>query len=140
LPNSIDSSSPAATRALAAEFAASLGPGDVVALTGDLGTGKTVFARGVITALCGPSVQFQGSPSFAIVQEYEGPCFPVYHFDFYRLKHARELLHIGWDEYLGGHAVCLVEWADRFPELLPPNTRHVSIHAPDAETRVIEMD
>jgi tRNA threonylcarbamoyladenosine biosynthesis protein TsaE len=109
-------------------------------LVGELGTGKTVFARAVVAALTGADDVFQGSPTFALVQEYRAAQFPVYHFDFYRIERAAELLAIGWDEYTDGHAVCLVEWADRFPELLPPNARRVAFSAPSQSTRIIALD
>lgn len=104
------------------EVASSLQPGAVVALTGGLGAGKTHVAKGVAAGL-----GFQGvvtSPTFALVHEYREPDqrLALWHFDFYRLNSAEEVLALGWDEYLESGGVCLVEWADLFPALLPPGT------------------
>lgn len=104
------------------EVASSLRPGAVVALTGGLGAGKTHVAKGVAAGL-----GFQGvvtSPTFALVHEYQEPGqkLPLWHFDFYRLNSADEVLALGWDEYLESGGVCLVEWADLFPALLPTGT------------------
>jgi len=127
----VETRSPEETRRLAAEFAARLKPGDIVALTGPLGSGKTVFAKGVVEELHGAVKNFQGSPTFALVQEYAAPLssssIPVYHFDFYRIKHAEEIYQIGWDEYLTSGGICLVEWADRFPEVMPRHTRWIRL-------------
>ncbi len=122
-PFHLETHSVRATHAAAARFAATLQPGDVVALTGPLGSGKTCFARGIIAALAHNPDQFQGSPSFAIVQEYASPIATLCHFDFYRINRAEELDAIGWDEYCSPDRICLIEWADRFPEMLPPHSR-----------------
>ena len=129
--------SPQETLDAARAFAATIQSGDVIALCGPLGAGKTLFARGVIAALQGGLDTFQGSPTFALVQEYPTAAFPMYHFDFYRIKNARELFDIGWDEYCSGRTVCLVEWAERFPEVLPEHTRWVTFEIAGDEQRVI---
>jgi tRNA threonylcarbamoyladenosine biosynthesis protein TsaE len=100
------------TLALAAEFAATLRAGDVVALRGPLGAGKTLFSRGVARALGheGPV----SSPSYALVHEYEGR-LPIYHMDLYRLAPGSDWEEIGLDHYLDGRGVCLVEWPERLP-------------------------
>ncbi|MCX7847830.1 MAG: tRNA (adenosine(37)-N6)-threonylcarbamoyltransferase complex ATPase subunit type 1 TsaE [bacterium] len=118
LPN-LETRSPRATQRAAMRFALSLHPGDVIALSGPLGSGKTCFARGIIAALASNPDQFQGSPSFALVQEYPSPLATLCHFDFYRINSPEELLAIGWYDYLSPRHICLVEWADRFPHLLP---------------------
>ena len=140
--NKIISSSELETRNAAADFAEKLQPGDVVALTGPLGTGKTCFARGIITALHGEKELFHGSPTFAIVQEYADATknIPIFHFDFYRIKKAEELLNIGWQEYYSGGGICLVEWANLFPEVMPSNTKWVKFSAKDENTREIEFE
>jgi tRNA threonylcarbamoyladenosine biosynthesis protein TsaE len=107
------------TRKTGAKIAATASPGDVFALIGELGTGKTEFVRGFVEALCGPaSVR---SPTFSIVNIHESPEFPVYHFDFYRLKNKEDLTEIGFYEYARSDGVVLVEWADMFPDVLPEN-------------------
>ncbi len=140
--NKIISSSELETRNAAANFTEKLQPGDVVALTGTLGTGTTCFARGIITALHGVKELFHGSPTFAIVQEYadDSEKVPIYHFDFYRIKQAEELLNIGWQEYYSGEGICLVEWANLFPEVMPSNTKWVKFSAKDETTREIEFE
>jgi tRNA threonylcarbamoyladenosine biosynthesis protein TsaE len=140
LPTSVETFSADETQSLAVEFADNLAPGDVIALVGELGSGKTVFARGVITALANANAVFHGSPTFALVQEYDTGLFPLYHFDFYRIAHASELYAIGWEDYLANQGVIMVEWADRFPELLPPDTRYVEFEVRDADTRVITIE
>jgi tRNA threonylcarbamoyladenosine biosynthesis protein TsaE len=96
-------------------------PGQVLALVGDLGAGKTQLTKGITAGLgCVAPVS---SPTFALVQEYIGGRLPVYHFDLYRLESAGELWNIGWDDYLEGNGICIVEWADKFPQALPQSAR-----------------
>lgn len=107
--------------ALGRELAAEVRAGEVLALVGRLGAGKTHFAKGLAQGL-----GYQGevtSPTFTLVHEYRGGELPVFHLDFYRLESGAELLGIGWDELLDEPGVILVEWADRFPEWLPVGTR-----------------
>ncbi len=101
-------------------FAARLRPGDVVALSGGLGAGKTHFTKGIVRGLsCGAEVT---SPTFSLVHEYRGGRLPVFHFDFYRMQSEAEILAMGWDDYLESDGVCVVEWASLFPALLPLHT------------------
>lgn len=110
-------------------FSGSLESGDVVALVGDLGAGKTHFSKGVVSGL-GAEADVT-SPTFSLVHEYPGGRLPVFHFDFYRIDSPDELIRLGWDEYLDEDGVILVEWADKFPELLPEGSiqLHFSIEA-----------
>ncbi len=101
--------------------AARLRRGDVLALCGDLGAGKTHFVKGVAAGI-GADASVT-SPTFTLIHEYLGGRLPVYHFDFYRLEDEDEAIKIGLDEYLDGDGICLIEWADKFPGLLPPHTR-----------------
>lgn len=101
-------------------FSGSLGSGDVVALVGDLGAGKTHFSKGIVSGLGTDSTVT--SPTFSLVHEYLEGRLPVFHFDFYRIDTSDELIRLGWDEYLDENGVILVEWADKFPELLPEGT------------------
>ena len=121
------SSSVEETRAAGAQAAHRSQPGDVWALVGDLGCGKTEFVRGFTTVLTTPGII--RSPTFTILNIYETPVFPIYHFDFYRLKSSEELFEIGFNEYLHGSGVCIIEWADMFPEVLPAYSR--TIHFSD---------
>jgi tRNA threonylcarbamoyladenosine biosynthesis protein TsaE len=110
------SRSPQETRRLGALLGEVLGPGDVVALEGDLGAGKTVFAQGMGSGLGVPDEIT--SPTFTLIHEYLGRA-PFYHVDLYRLSGEREAGVIGLEEYLGGDGVAAVEWSGRAPGLLP---------------------
>ena len=122
----IEAPDEAATLAFAAGQAAWLEPGDFVALTGDLGAGKTTFARALIRALAETPDLEAPSPTFTLMQIYDAPRGPVVHADFYRLKSAVELENLGWEEAVSA-AIAIVEWAERFPEALPPNRLEVDI-------------
>lgn len=106
--------------ALGETLGAKLRPGMVLALVGGLGAGKTHLAKGVARGAGYPGEVT--SPTFSLVHEYRGGRLPLFHFDLYRLKSADELLSIGWDEFFDEPGVLIVEWADLFPELLPPTT------------------
>lgn len=97
------------TEALGEKLAPDFRPGDVVALYGDLGAGKTAFVRGMARGLKSPNRVT--SPTFTIVNEYEGE-IPLFHFDMYRLGGADELFGIGWDDYLARGGICVVEWSE----------------------------
>lgn len=118
-------------------FGARLKGGAVIAIDGDLGAGKTVFARGIAAALCveGHVV----SPSYTIINEYEGK-IPFYHFDLYRLNDADELLGIGFYDYLESAGVCAIEWASKFKDELPSTTIWVKINRIDETKREITID
>ncbi|MBO7650881.1 MAG: tRNA (adenosine(37)-N6)-threonylcarbamoyltransferase complex ATPase subunit type 1 TsaE [Lachnospiraceae bacterium] len=102
-----------------------LKPGTVVCLDGDLGVGKTVFVKGVAKGLGikEPVV----SPTFTILQEYREGRIPLYHFDVYRIEDPEEMYEIGFDDYLYGDGVCLIEWAKRVTELLPEDVLRITI-------------
>jgi tRNA threonylcarbamoyladenosine biosynthesis protein TsaE len=112
------------TRQAGARIAKTAQAGDVIALIGELGTGKTEFVRGFVEALCGPAAV--RSPTFSIVNIHDAPEFPIYHFDFYRLKKKEELLEIGFYEYVTGDGVTVIEWADMFPDVLPQGSQHIN--------------
>ena len=104
------------------ELAARARHGETWALVGDLGAGKTHFVKGVVQGAGVPEGNVT-SPTFTLVHEYTGGRLPVFHFDFYRLESAAETLALGLDEFLDGDGLTVIEWADKFPELLPPGTR-----------------
>jgi len=107
----------------AAQFAQSLKQGDIVALHGTLGTGKTVFSKGIIQALCHTNTDVP-SPTFTIVQSYDSEKGPLYHFDFYRLKSPEEGYEIGIeDAFTDG--ICLIEWPEKIGSLLPQ--KHIDV-------------
>jgi tRNA threonylcarbamoyladenosine biosynthesis protein TsaE len=108
---------PEAMENLGRQAADSATAGAVIALVGGLGAGKTHWAKGFVQGI-GSRAEVT-SPTFGLVHEYTGGRLPVFHFDFYRLSSAAELLAIGWDEYLEQGGVLLAEWGDKFPELLP---------------------
>lgn len=112
------------TRALAASIGALLEPGDVVALAGDLGSGKTTFVQGAAGPLgvTGPVV----SPTFTLVREYEGRV-PVTHVDVYRLDRLQDVLDLGFEDYLDGSSVVFVEWGDVIEGLLPESWMEVRL-------------
>jgi tRNA threonylcarbamoyladenosine biosynthesis protein TsaE len=130
------SESPEATTAAGERLGARLGPGDVVALTGELGAGKTCFVQGVVRGL-GVKVAAT-SPTFVLVNEYRGR-LPVHHVDAYRTQSLTELLDLGLEELIEGHGVTLVEWADRCDPLLPPRTIRVHIEGVGDEPRRITI-
>ncbi len=109
------------TRALGAELASLLQPGDVLALQGDLGAGKTCLIQGICQGLHVEDVV--NSPTFILVNEYYGRIaatqIPVYHFDLYRLADAAELVDLGLEDYIGAGGISLFEWAERGADLLP---------------------
>ncbi len=107
----------AATEALGARLAARLGPGDLVALYGQLGAGKTTFARGVIRALLGPDVETP-SPTYTLVQNYAAPGLEIVHADLYRLERADDVLELGLEDAFVTSAV-LVEWPERLGARMP---------------------
>ena len=109
---------------IAGNFARLLKPGDVVILTGNLGSGKTFFVRYAVKQFGIDSVS---SPTFAIVNEYDGS-MKIYHFDFYRIKNSAELFDIGFNDYLNdSEAVSFIEWGEMFPEMLPATRYEVDI-------------
>ncbi|MBS0660989.1 MAG: tRNA (adenosine(37)-N6)-threonylcarbamoyltransferase complex ATPase subunit type 1 TsaE [Verrucomicrobia bacterium] len=112
-------------------------PGTILALCGDLGAGKTHFVKGVCQGL-GADAEVT-SPTFTLLHEYRGGRLPVFHFDLYRLASAEEALGLGFDDYLEAGGVCVLEWADKFPELLPEGTRWFDFRlAPDGAREIVE--
>lgn len=118
-------STPEAMREFGEQLAKHLKAGDIIALVGDLGAGKTHITQGIAKAK-GYHEEVT-SPTFALVNEYIGGEIEVLHFDLYRMENAGELLQVGWEEYLERDAILVVEWADRFPELMPSGTHCVMI-------------
>lgn len=103
------------------QAAESARPGTVFALVGDLGAGKTHWTKGLAAGLgFGGDVT---SPTFSLAHEYRGGRLPVFHFDFYRIETVEELYAMGWDEFLDEEGIIVAEWAGKFPECLPADTR-----------------
>lgn len=117
--------SEAETAAFARDVANAVSPGDIIALTGDLGAGKTAFTKAVAAGL---GVEDNvNSPTFTIVHEYTNGRIPLYHFDVYRLSNIEEFYDIGAEEYLFGSGVCIIEWADKVSEAIPGNALLIHI-------------
>ena len=125
--DSFTSNSVEETIAFAREWSKSLVPNDVVALVGDLGAGKTHFVKGLLEAC--ESADEGTSPTFTLLHEYRTGRLPVFHFDFYRLQHVAEIEEIGFDDYVEEGGITVVEWADRFPQVLPERTRWLRLEA-----------
>lgn len=127
-------------RALAARLGRIASAGDVIALVGDLGAGKTVFVQGLAEGLGVPDEENVRSPTFSLVHVYQGGRLPLYHVDLYRLEHPEELVEIGLDDAYRDEAVVAVEWMDRFPhEAAPPEYLEVRIGIVSAEEREVTM-
>lgn len=124
------------TEQLGESLAEKLKPGDVIALYGNLGAGKTAFVRGLSKGL-GLTARVS-SPTFTIVNEYLGK-IPLFHFDMYRLKSADELFEIGWEDYLDRGGVCAVEWSENVEDAFPPEHIIVNIERTGDSTRTIEI-
>jgi tRNA threonylcarbamoyladenosine biosynthesis protein TsaE len=131
-----DSKSVEDTNRLAEQVARIVQPGDVLALKGDLGAGKTTFTQAFARAL---GVQERvNSPTFTLIKEYRGR-IPLYHMDLYRLNGEEEAAALGLEEYFDGEGVCIVEWADRLGEALPKDVVHITMEETSPHTRRIRV-
>lgn len=135
--HAFESTSPAATQKLGARLGRVLAAGDVVALVGPLGAGKTAFVQGVARGLEVRSARVQ-SPTFTIVNEHAGRV-PLYHVDLYRLDDPGELDEIGFTEYLARGGVTVVEWFDRFPDAQPQERLEVRLEPTGEKTRHLDV-
>lgn len=112
------------TLSLARKLGEAANEGDIFCLIGDLGVGKTVFSKGFAQGM--GIDEHITSPTFTIVHEYEG-ALPLYHFDVYRISDASEMDEIGYEEYFYGQGVCLIEWANIIPEIIPQSAKYITI-------------
>jgi len=108
--------SPEETRKVAGEFSESVDSGDIIALKGDIGSGKTTFIQGLAKGLEVTGVV--NSPTYMLINEFEGR-IPLYHIDFYRINSPKEVLNLDLERYFYGDGITVIEWADRFPHLIP---------------------
>jgi hydrolase, P-loop family len=113
------------TKKFATDVAQTLKKGDVIALVGDLGTGKTTLSKYIAEAL--GITETITSPTFTIVQEHHSGRLPLYHFDVYRVDDIEEMYRIGYEEYFYGEGVCIVEWADIVEEIIPEDAKVIFI-------------
>lgn len=132
------------TRRIARSFAGSLQLGDVVALYGELGSGKTQFVKGICEAF--GIISHVASPTFVIQNRYEGKSHRgnnilLYHFDLYRLNTAEEVYDLGYEEFFFGDGICMVEWAERLGQLLPTSRYDVILAlGKDEDVREISIE
>jgi tRNA threonylcarbamoyladenosine biosynthesis protein TsaE len=125
------------TDRLGTVMAACLRAGDIVALNGELGAGKTRLVRAIVGVFC-PADDRASSPTYVLLQTYVGPT-PVYHFDAYRLADADEFLELGPEEFFAGEGVCLIEWASRVESALPADHLRIDIRVTGPHTREFQF-
>ncbi len=133
-----ETKSPSGTVRIGKRMGRYLQPGDVVALVGELGAGKTQFIKGLAAGLEVKDPRHVSSPSFTLINEYQGR-IPLYHIDLFRLKGERETDELGLEEYLGAEGVTAIEWADRAPSLLPKEMLFIRISYTGKNTRSLEV-
>ena len=131
------SNSPAETEAIARRLAKDLVAGSVLALKGELGSGKTLFTQGLVAAL--ESDAAVTSPTFTIVHEYQSGRLPVYHFDLFRLENRESAVRLGLEDYFFSDGVSVIEWADRFQDLIPEQARWISLEIKSERQRIINV-
>lgn len=128
-----------ATARLAGRLAGLLAAGDVVALWGDLGSGKTALVRALVRQALGDAGAEVPSPTFTLVQVYELPAGPLWHFDLYRIEAPEEVVELGWEEARAG-GIAVVEWPDRLGALLPADRLDIRLHFADApDARLVHL-
>jgi len=131
------SKSPAETEAFGRRLAEDVGVGSVLALHGELGSGKTLFTKGFVAGV--ESNAAVSSPTFTIMHEYRDGRLPIYHFDFFRVENRQSLARLGLDDYFFGDGVSVIEWADRFPEFIPEQARWILFEIRSENQRAITL-
>lgn len=134
------SNSEAETEEIARSLSSRLKKGDLLALYGEMGAGKTAFVRGLVSGLLPECVRLVHSPTFAIVNEYAGKEYSVYHFDFYRLSDEDDLYSVAFYDYLDRNGIIVTEWSELFERLLPPSSKSVHIEKTGEGERRIYVD
>jgi tRNA threonylcarbamoyladenosine biosynthesis protein TsaE len=127
------------TAHLAARIAQASQCGDVYALIGPMGAGKSAFARGFIRALCGNDTEVP-SPTYNLVQTYDSAKGEIWHFDLYRLKTPEEVLETGWDDAMDGSKIILIEWPEKAGSFMPQNAKKITLDPQDSNTRHITVE
>lgn len=128
---------PQQTISLGKKIAKSLKKGDILALFGNLGSGKTTFTKGIAEGL-GIDKRSVNSPSFVLVKEYKGE-IPFYHFDLYRIRNSIEIFNIGYEEYLSSGGIVAIEWADRIKDVLPKNYLRINFLFDNRNERILKF-
>ncbi|PYK29856.1 MAG: tRNA (adenosine(37)-N6)-threonylcarbamoyltransferase complex ATPase subunit type 1 TsaE [Verrucomicrobia bacterium] len=123
------------TESFGRQFAENVKAGDVLALSGELGSGKTQFVKGLAAGL--DATAPATSPTFTLIHGYSGARLPVYHFDFFRIEDLQSAERLGLDDYFFGNGVSVIEWADKFPDLIPANARWLSFETKSETQRAI---
>ena len=124
---------PAETQTLGEKLGKTLKRGDVIALVGDLGTGKTCLTQGIARGVGIAPDEVVNSPSYILINEYNGE-IPIYHIDLYRLENSEEIAELGLSEYIEGDGICIIEWAERMSDLLPDTCIKIHITLADTDT------
>ena len=135
----ITSNSAKETLSLGKRLGKLLEPKDNICLYGDLGAGKTCFTQGIAQGLGIVPEEYVRSSTFVLFNEYRGGRIPLYHFDFFRIEDLEEIIDIGFEEYLFSQGVTVVEWAEKFPDILPEERLDVGFWILDLNTRKIEI-
>ncbi len=115
-----------------------LKPGDIIALSGELGSGKTTLTKGIAKGMGVKDSKYVNSPSFVIVKEHKGR-IPLYHFDVYRLDDPSDLDTVGYKEYFYGKGVTVIEWADKIPQLLPEDRLEINLSVKSETKREVVL-
>ncbi|MCE2413631.1 tRNA (adenosine(37)-N6)-threonylcarbamoyltransferase complex ATPase subunit type 1 TsaE [Candidatus Poribacteria bacterium] len=125
--------SPEETQILGEKLGKTLKRGDVIALVGDLGTGKTCLTQGIARGVGIARDEVVNSPSYILINEYNGT-IPIYHIDLYRLENRAEIAELGLSEYIDGDGICIIEWAERITDSLPETCIKIQITLADTHT------
>jgi tRNA threonylcarbamoyladenosine biosynthesis protein TsaE len=133
----VETHSAAATMEFGAHLAGSLLPGTVIALSGELGAGKTCLVKGIARGL--GITQEVTSPTFTLIHEYTGGRLPLVHVDLYRLETINQAIAIGIEDHLSGNGVTIIEWAEKIASLLPASTQHIELQFINDTTRRIRL-
>lgn len=129
--------SPEETQILGEKLGKTLKQGDVIALVGDLGTGKTCLTQGIARGVGIAPDAVVNSPSYILINEYDGE-IPIYHIDLYRLENSEEIADLGLSEYIEGDGICIIEWAERMAALLPDTSIKIYIEVRESTSQDLE--
>lgn len=119
-------------------IAKKLKSGDIVALSGDLGAGKTTLVKGIAKGLGVKNYRYVNSPSFVLVKEYRGK-IPLFHFDIYRLNNLKEIEDIGYEDYLARRGVVVIEWSSKMTRILPKRHFEIALKIKNSNKRIISV-